>query len=82
MFVDDSFNGSVDSSLIRTDEFGLEPYFSDIYGYLRSTEVSLLMNLSVIFFPGDNMPIVLLDNFVSMLPLFVSSYGLVIFTRI
>ncbi|BFZ14727.1 hypothetical protein BsWGS_17766 [Bradybaena similaris] len=38
MFVDDSFNRSVDSSLIRTDEFGLEPYFSDIYGYLRSTE--------------------------------------------
>lgn len=73
MFVDDSFNGSVDSSLIRTDEFGLEPYFSDIYGYLRSTEVSLLMNLSVnIFPPGDNMPIVLLENFVSMLPLFLS----------
>lgn len=73
MFVDDSFNRSVDSSLIRTDEFGLEPYFSDIYGYLRSTEVSLLMNLSVnIFPPGDNMPIVLLENFVSMLPLFLS----------
>lgn len=28
-----------DTSEIKQDEFGLEPYFSDIYNYLKAVEV-------------------------------------------
>ncbi|CAG5123583.1 unnamed protein product [Candidula unifasciata] len=38
MFVDDSFSRSLDSSPMKNDEFGLEPYFQDIYSYMRRVE--------------------------------------------
>ncbi|BFZ24240.1 hypothetical protein BsWGS_27279 [Bradybaena similaris] len=40
MLLDDA-SGSSDVSIDRPDEFGLDPYFLDIYSYLRATECTI-----------------------------------------
>lgn len=42
--------GKGHDSLDRGDEFGLDPYFPDIYSYLRATEVRRILHLLRIWF--------------------------------